>query len=273
MKIFAIRDEQSLQEQDLAYLFCYERQGTFYIELPENADPWEVPLILSSFLRRGEKTVNAYWSKIWVQQRIVPPDRQNLGQILRDNGVKTYNELDLLERTGGRCAQDSFFLTPVGRNDLPDGIIQRFGQRVEDVVPLSGFCLLVFFRNGKVKRCDIEAILRSDRAYQPILKFEELFQQATVETGGYGVRWGDDQVIPYDLLYGTGKGVPLSLDDFVAFSAQRVINTREAMEILNCSRQNIDDLVRRGQLHPIKKTYKNTLFLKSEVTARLWGQV
>ena len=60
---------------------------------------WETPLILSSFLKKGQKTINAYWSRIWVQQRIVPSDRQNLGMILRDNGLDFYDEYKLLTMT------------------------------------------------------------------------------------------------------------------------------------------------------------------------------
>ena len=77
MKIFAVRDESDPTRRDVAYLLYYEQAKRFYIELPENADPWSTPLLLSSFLKKGERTVNAYWSKLWVQQRIVPPDRQN----------------------------------------------------------------------------------------------------------------------------------------------------------------------------------------------------
>ena len=79
MKIFAIRDETNPNGKDIAFLIYYEQDKQFYIELPENADPWETPLLLSSFLKRGEQTVNAYWSRTWVQQRITPSDRQNLG--------------------------------------------------------------------------------------------------------------------------------------------------------------------------------------------------
>ena len=90
MKIFAVKSDEYTPSKTLAWLIYYERAKCFYIEIPENADPWETPLILSSFLKRGEKTVNAHWSKVWVQQRIVPTDRQNLGQILKDNGLKEY---------------------------------------------------------------------------------------------------------------------------------------------------------------------------------------
>ena len=96
MKIFAIRDESAQEQKNLAYLLYYEQEKRFYIELPENADAWETPLLLDSFVKRGETTVNSYWSKIWVQQRIVPTNRQNIGEILRDNHLKEYDEYELL---------------------------------------------------------------------------------------------------------------------------------------------------------------------------------
>ena len=119
MKIFAVRDEDNTTNKAVAYLFCYEKEKRFYIELPEEADPWETPLILSSFLKKGQKTINAYWSRIWVQQRIVPSDRQNLGMILRDNGLDFYDEYKLLTMTNGRCSQDSYYLEPISEKDLP----------------------------------------------------------------------------------------------------------------------------------------------------------
>jgi len=79
MKIFAIRDESAADQIDLAYLLYYEMEKRFYIELPENADPWETPLLLSSFVKNGETSINSYWSNMWLQQRIVPTDRQNHG--------------------------------------------------------------------------------------------------------------------------------------------------------------------------------------------------
>lgn len=113
MKLFAIRDETDSSLRDLAYLIYYEKAKRFYIELPDDADPWETPLLLSSFLKRGERTINAYWSKVWVQQRIVPQDRQNLGSILKENKLKDYDEFALLTLADGRCAQDDYYLAPI----------------------------------------------------------------------------------------------------------------------------------------------------------------
>ena len=270
MKIFAIRDELDPQSVDLAYLIYYEGDKRFYIELPEDADPWETPLLLSSFAKRGERTVNAYWSKLWVQQRIVPSDRQNLGQILRDNGLSEYDEYELLMLGMGRCAQDDYYLVPRAESDLPIVLIDRFQKKVEVVVPLTDKRLLVFFRNGVVRKCDVQELLKKEAAFSPLLVNDALFNTVSVQAGGYGVCWGDNLNLADDQLYENGEVIPLSLDDFRSFVKNRIVNTAEAAELLECSRQNIEDLIRRNKLHPIKATPKNKLFLKNEITQRKW---
>ena len=87
MRIFAIKDDTLSQEIVLGYLIYYENAKAFYIELPDDADPWETPLLLSSFVKRGEHSVSSYWSRLWVQQRIIPRDRQNIGQVLKESGL------------------------------------------------------------------------------------------------------------------------------------------------------------------------------------------
>ena len=156
MKIFAIRDESAAEQVDLAYLLYYELEKRFYIELPENADPWETPLLLSSFVKQGETSINSYWSKMWVQQRIVPTDRQNLGQVLKDNNLKEYDEFSLLMLSMGRCAQDDYYLVPIDEAQLPDYMQKRFAKLIEDIIPLDDYALLVFFRDGTVKKCSIK---------------------------------------------------------------------------------------------------------------------
>jgi hypothetical protein len=268
MKIFAIRDEH--EPKDLAYLFCYETENRFYIELPDDADPWDTPLILSSVLKRGEKTVNAYWSKVWVQQRIIPSDRQNLGQILKENHMSSYDEYQLLTQTEGRCAQDSYYIAPISPDDLPDSFSKRFVRKVEDVIPLAGKALLVFFRNGTVKRCELEPMLSEKKEFLPLLQNDDYFQKVSIQTGGYGVCWGEQLAIPDSRLYQDGTAVPLTQADLIKFVQQRVVNSAEAAQLLQCSRQNIEDLIRRGKLHPVKESAKSKLFLKSEILQRLW---
>ena len=74
----------------------------------------------------------------------------------------------------------------------------------------------------------------------------------------------------YSMLYRMGKNVPLTASDFRNFVTHRVINATEAAQMLGCSRQNIIDLTKRGKLHPLKTSEKNTLYLKSEILKRNW---
>ena len=262
MKIFAIRDETDNTGNDLAYLLYFETDKRFYIELPEDADPWDTPLLLSSFARKGEHTINAYWSKQWVQQRIVPPDRQNIGQILRDNGLETYDEYRLLLLAGGRCEQDDCYLAPIPESALPLKIIRRFQQKMDDVVPLPNHSLLAFFRDGTVRKCKLEAYFEKTQRFSILAQRRDYFTRVRMQPGGYGVEWDENLSISYSALYKMGQRVPLSADDFKAFVSERIIDAAEAAEILNCSRQYIHELVKTAKLHPVKISEKQTLFLK-----------
>ena len=270
MKIFAIRDAAEQSNKDLAYLLYYEIDKKFYIELPENADPWETPLLLASFAKNGEQSINSYWSRVWVQQRIIPSDRQNIGQILRDNGLKSYDEFALLMLASGRCEQDDYYLVPIAEDALPAQIVRRFNQKTEDVVPLQNSTLLVFFRDGTIRKIDLTAYMEKHPRFSILTNRPDYFARVQIQTGGYGVQWDENLSISYSALYKMGNRVPLTAGDFRAFASERVINTAEAAEILSCSRQYINELVKTDKLHPIKATEKNTLFLKSEVLKRNW---
>ncbi len=271
MKIFAIRNETGSSNRDLAYLFYYPSDKRFYIELPEDADEWETPLLLSSFVKKGERTVNSYWSKIWVRQRIVPADRQNIGQILRDNRLLEYDEYGLLMLSMGRCAQDDYYLVPLKKSEIAQDILKRFERRIEEVIPMEDHKLLVFFQNGVTKLCDVKMYLEEHSKYRILLQREDYFQQVQVQTGGYGIEWDETLYLMDDYLYQTGRKVPLSMKDFIFFTKQQVLNTGEAAEYMGCSRQYINELTKKEELHPIKATEKNTLYLKSELRKRKNG--
>jgi predicted DNA-binding transcriptional regulator AlpA len=170
----------------------------------------------------------------------------------------------------GRCAQDDCYLVPIKEKDLPEEIQNRFSKRIEDMIPLEDYHLLVFFRDGKVKKCSLRERFQDDRAFGVLLRSEELFYHVQVQTGGYGVAWDTNMVLSDAELYGMGQEIPLSAGDFKNFVIHRVITAAETAEILGCSRQNIDDLVKRDKLHPIKSSAKTTLFLKSEILKRNW---
>jgi len=58
-------------------------------------------------------------------------------------------------------------------------------------------------------------------------------------------------------------------EDLIEFVAGNVVTTREAMDMLGCSRQNIDDLIKRGKLIPVKKWDRDKLFWKADIVNRM----
>lgn len=85
-----------------------ERAKKYTIEIPENVTPKEAPFMMSLFLKKGIRTMNSDWSMRWVQSRIIPSSRQNIGEILRVNGMRSYDEHKLLLKNEGRSCQDEF---------------------------------------------------------------------------------------------------------------------------------------------------------------------
>lgn len=60
-------------------------------------------------------------------------------------------------------------------------------------------------------------------------------------------------------------------EELIEFLQTEIIDGAEARELLNCSKQNIADLIERKKLVPIKKTRKYSLFFKSDIQARSKG--
>ena len=69
-----------------------------------------MPFLFSSFVERGERAIGPAWARRWVAERVVPPGRQNLGEVLRANGLREYSEFALLAIGKGACSQDYFVL-------------------------------------------------------------------------------------------------------------------------------------------------------------------
>jgi len=58
-------------------------------------------------------------------------------------------------------------------------------------------------------------------------------------------------------------------EELEKFIQDELITTAEVMDILNCSRQNVFDLIKRSKIKPIKEMTKDRLFLKSDILARV----
>ena len=265
MRLFEIKDD-TLPGKIVGYLIYYEIPKSFYVELPEGASYLDVPMYFCSHVQKKQYSIDRAWSMRWVQSRIVPRDRQNIYQILRDNGLSEYDECQLLLLAMGRCEQDECYLEEIPASPLPGLLQERWKTKVDDVLALDCPRLLVFFRDGKTKIVDVSKI--PSPAIAPFLQSQERFGRAEVQPDGYGVYWNEQAFLSHESLYSRGIEVPLKKSDFIRFVQERVVSASQACQILECSRQNLDDLMKRNKLHPIREDIRYKLFSKEEVMQR-----
>ena len=139
---------------------------------------------------------------------------------------------------------------PAGSFDVPGPEIYEKGKFMIREIRLGGIGCLETIEGTDEWYCG------SDYVHGDLYEAEELYQ--------------DGHEIDANRLYQEGTDVPLSLEDFQSYAAYCVTDTAGACRLLNCSRQNISDLVRRGKLHPIRSSSAGALFLMTELRQRLW---
>ena len=271
MKIYAIRDRTDRTGKDLGWLLYFEADGTFYTELPREADPARTPMPFDAFLEKGKFTVGAEWSGRWVRERIVPAERQNLPSVLKAYGLEEYDEYRMLVKNDGKCEQDDFYLTEVEEKDLPEEILDRFGRKVRDAVALEDGRMLLFLRDGSVRLWDPAPFFAASPRFGVIARDPGLFREVRVQSGGYGVRWDENLEILYPDLFDLSVSIPLPAGWYPSAVCATVLTAGEAAEMLGCSRQYISELTRKGRLSPLKETGNGSLFLRSDILEILWN--
>lgn len=97
-------------DKEVAYLYYDEQKKEYEIEVPETTKSQEAPIIIAHFIKNGQRKIGKEWSLRWVQERVTPPERQNIGQILKVNGMKEYDEFKFLVKNEGRCCQDECYI-------------------------------------------------------------------------------------------------------------------------------------------------------------------
>ena len=108
MKRYAIK--RNNRNKIVAILNYDEKAKSYTIDIPENVSSKEAPFMMSLFLKKGIRTMDSDWSMKWVQSRVIPSSRQNIGEILRVNGMCSYDEHKLLLKNEGRSCQDEFYI-------------------------------------------------------------------------------------------------------------------------------------------------------------------
>lgn len=110
MRPFEIVDGELQETRPCATLRCDQSRGTFSATVADWVGPNDVPVQFSPFVARGERVIPEQWVSAWVEERIAPPGRQNIGEVLRAHGLDRYDPCELLAANDGRSSQDGFYL-------------------------------------------------------------------------------------------------------------------------------------------------------------------
>ena len=270
MKLYAIRDDSMSPQSVIGYLAHYEKSNTFVIELAPDLSAEDAPLFFSSFIKKETRTLDPQWSLCWVRQRIVPTDRQNLGMILRSNHLREYDEMKLLLLGHGRCAQDDCSIAPVTDSSLPFWMLQRHSRRLKMILPIRNFRMLAAYRDDSVIICNLSEFIHTERRYQILARDPERYEKAVITPGGSGLTWGSGLFLSAEELKSYGTALSLTLSDLLQFSDSTLLDTAQVCDMLGCTRQYVDSLVRQGKLQVIKQTGKARFYLKSDVEELKW---
>jgi len=268
MKIYSIRDK-TVGDYDLAYFYMNERTGDCCIELCDGVDEWDLPFILDYYAKKGEKSIDMQHTMEFIRQRIIPPDRQNIGSVLKDNGLEEYDEIKLFVLADGRCAQDECYIRRIMMKDLPDYIIERMGHYIETVVVTENGDYLIGFRNNEIAILSKEdENLLKERCYARMIAYVDKLGINVSGMGNY-LSIGGHDCISGEYAYKHGRKLTAKMSDLQKLALQSIMSTQDVCETLGCSRQNVNDLVRRGKLTPIEANNRNMIFSKSEVMKRI----
>ena len=85
-----------------AVIECDQATSTFTATVEGWAGPQDVPVQFGFFVAKGQREIPPEWVWSWVEERIAPPSRQNIGSVMRANGLGEYDPLELLLAGEGR---------------------------------------------------------------------------------------------------------------------------------------------------------------------------
>ena len=91
-------------------------------------------------------------------------------------------------------------------------------HKVKTVFPLPNYELSVQFSEGLTKIYDVKPLFKKWKPFKQLKQAPELFHEATVAPGGYGIIWNDELDLSCEELYENGKTVETPFDGLIAFT-------------------------------------------------------
>lgn len=108
--------------------FTYETdKKEFGLFIPKEVEPDDLPITFCLYALQGYRKLNDEQTRRWVKARIIPPERQNIGMILRNMERTEYDEFEMLMHCQGKSCMDDFCLEECPLQALLDAMAE--GER------------------------------------------------------------------------------------------------------------------------------------------------
>lgn len=102
------------------FLCGAKKIGTFCIfgdelqlRLDDELDRNDVPMMFWPEYQRGIRVFGDNDCREFIDERMIPPGRQNIGEILKRMGLNEYNQLAMFLYFNGRAVQDNFSIKEI----------------------------------------------------------------------------------------------------------------------------------------------------------------
>lgn len=101
----------------VGYLNYDRATDNMTVVICKNVDVESMPFVMCYLAKRGIYEVSNELTHSMMRDRVVPPERQNIGYILREGGLKEYNIIDVYLLYGGRNTMDETTFCKVGEEE------------------------------------------------------------------------------------------------------------------------------------------------------------
>lgn len=99
-------------------------------------------------------------------------------------------------------------------------------HKIVSVKPMENFVLLVGFQNGIEKTYDMRTLYPIFPQFEVFENDVDLFNQAQVDVGGYGISWNDDLDLDAEDIWEDGIEVGKKEIDILSLLAENLIQAR-----------------------------------------------
>ncbi|MBO4390892.1 MAG: DUF2442 domain-containing protein [Lachnospiraceae bacterium] len=113
-------------------------------------------------------------------------------------------------------------------------------HKVKTVSCLPDYRLSIQFMEGVTKIYDVKPLFSKWEAFKALEKSPELFYEAKVDVGGYGIIWNDDLDLSCDELFENGEQIKTPFDGLIAFT--------EATELWGLNESTLRKAIAYGRL-------------------------